>query len=94
VVPENPHGDVHPQVFDGDQLDIHTLLVFVAVLVGASLGGAAGAFVAVPAAAIVDIMVREVVVPWRQAQLSGRTTDGTARVGGPDPRVRAGPTRG
>ena len=94
VVIENLKGYVISPVVEGDQLDIHPLLVFVAVLVGASLGGAAGAFVAVPAAAIVDIMVREVVVPWRQAQLSGRTTDGTARVGGPDPRVRAGPTRG
>jgi predicted PurR-regulated permease PerM len=39
--------------------------------VGASLGGAVGAFVAVPAAAIVDLVVREVVVPWRRAQLRG-----------------------
>jgi predicted PurR-regulated permease PerM len=45
--------------------------VFVAVPIGASLGGAIGAFVAVPAAAIVDLVVREVVVPWRRAQLKG-----------------------
>jgi hypothetical protein len=63
--------------------------VFVAVLVGASLGGAAGAFVAVPAAAIVDIVVREVVVPWRTSQLTGGTTHGTARVGRPDPGAAA-----
>jgi predicted PurR-regulated permease PerM len=56
---------------EGDQLDIHPLLVFVAVLVGAALGGAIGAFVAVPAAAIVDLLVREVVFPWRRAQLRG-----------------------
>ena len=58
-------------LIEGDQLDIHPLLVFVAVLVGASLGGAIGAFVAVPAAAIVDLLVQEVVVPWRRAQLRG-----------------------
>jgi predicted PurR-regulated permease PerM len=58
-------------VVEGDQLDIHPLLVFVAVLMGASLGGAVGAFIAVPAAAIVDLVVREVVVPWRRAQLRG-----------------------
>jgi predicted PurR-regulated permease PerM len=91
VLIENLKGYVISPVVEGDQLDIHPLVVFVAVLVGASLGGPAGAFVAVPAAAIVDIVVREIVVPWRQAQLSGRTTDGTARVGGPEPRVRAGP---
>ena len=94
VVIENLKGYVISPVVEGDQLDIHPLLVFVAVLVGASLGGAAGAFVAVPAAAIVDIIVREVVVPWRQAQLSGRPADGTARVGGAGPRVRAGPGAG
>ncbi|HEY7178999.1 MAG TPA: AI-2E family transporter [Gaiella sp.] len=91
VLIENLKGYVLSPVVEGDQLDIHPLVVFVAVLVGASLGGPAGAFVAVPAAAIVDIVVREVVVPWRQAQLSGRTTDGTARIGSTEPRVRAGP---
>jgi predicted PurR-regulated permease PerM len=87
VLIENLKGYVISPVVEGDQLDIHPLLVFVAVLVGASLGGAAGAFVAVPAAAIVDIVVREVVVPWRQAQLSGRPTDGAPRLG-PDARAR------
>jgi predicted PurR-regulated permease PerM len=90
VLIENLKGYVISPVVEGDQLDIHPLLVFVAVLVGASLGGPAGAFVAVPAAAIVDIVVREVVVPWRKSQLTGGTTDGTARVGRPDPGVTAG----
>ena len=90
VLVENLKGYAISPLVEGDQLDIHPLLVFVAVLVGASLGGAAGAFVAVPAAAIVDIVVREIVVPWRQAQLSGRTTGGTARVGASEPRIRAG----
>jgi len=71
VVIENLKGYVISPVVEGDQLDIHPLLVFVAVLAGAALGGAAGAFVAVPAAAIIDLLVREVVVPWRRAQLRG-----------------------
>jgi predicted PurR-regulated permease PerM len=90
VAIENLKGYAISPVVEGDQLDIHPLLVFVAVLVGASLGGPAGAFVAVPAAAIVDIVVREVVVPWRRSQLTGGTTDGTARVGRPDSGVAAG----
>jgi predicted PurR-regulated permease PerM len=69
VLIQNFQGYVISPVVEGDQLDIHPLVVFVAVLVGAALGGAAGAFVAVPAAAIVDLVVREVVVPWRRAQL-------------------------
>ena len=71
ILIQNLQGYVISPVVEGDQLDIHPLLVFVAVLAGASLGGAVGAFVAVPAAAIVDLVVREVVVPWRRAQLRG-----------------------
>jgi predicted PurR-regulated permease PerM len=71
IVTQNLQGYVISPLVEGDQLEIHPLLVFVAVLVGASLGGAVGAFVAVPAAAIVDLVVREVVVPWRRAQLRG-----------------------
>ena len=71
ILIQNLQGYVISPVVEGDQLDIHPLLVFVAVLVGASLGGALGAFIAVPFAAIVDLVVREVVVPWRRAQLRG-----------------------
>ena len=71
IVTQNLQGYVISPLVEGDQLDIHPLLVFVAVLVGASLGGAVGAFVAVPAAAILDLVVREVAVPWRRAQLRG-----------------------
>ena len=71
ILIQNLQGYVISPVVEGDQLKIHPLLVFVAVLAGAALGGAIGAFVAVPAAAIVDLVVREVVVPWRRAQLRG-----------------------
>ena len=71
ILIQNLQGYVISPVVEGDQLDIHPLLVFVAVLVGASLGGPVGAFIAVPAAAIVDLVVQEVVVPWRRAQLRG-----------------------
>ena len=69
IVIQNLQGYVISPLVEGDQLEIHPLLVFVAVLAGAALGGAIGAFVAVPAAAIIDLVVREVVVPWRRAQL-------------------------
>ena len=71
ILTQNLQGYVISPLIEGDQLEIHPLLVFVAVLMGATLGGAIGAFVAVPAAAIVDLIVREVVVPWRRAQLRG-----------------------
>jgi predicted PurR-regulated permease PerM len=70
IVIENGKGYLISPYVEGDQLDIHPLLVFVAVLVGATLGGFAGAFVAVPLAAIVDVFVRDVVVPWRHRDLA------------------------
>jgi predicted PurR-regulated permease PerM len=66
VAIENLKGYVISPVVEGRQLDIHPLLVFVSVLCGAALAGFAGAFVAVPAAAIVQILVEDVVMPWRR----------------------------
>jgi predicted PurR-regulated permease PerM len=45
------------------------LLVLIAVLVGAVLLGAAGALVAVPFAAMLQVLFDEVFVPWRLAQI-------------------------
>jgi len=70
IVIENGKGYFISPYVEGDQLDIHPLLVFVSVLIGATLGGVAGAFVAVPLAAIVDLFVREVVVPWRKREIA------------------------
>ncbi len=70
VAIENAKGYFISPYVEGDQLDIHPLLVFVSVLVGATLGGFAGAFVAVPLAAIIDLFVREVLVPWRRREIA------------------------
>jgi predicted PurR-regulated permease PerM len=71
IVIQNLKGYVISPVVEGRQLNIHPLLVFVSVLVGAALGGFAGAFVAVPVAAIVQILVEDVVVPWRRRSFAG-----------------------
>jgi predicted PurR-regulated permease PerM len=70
IVIENLKGMVISPFVEGDQLDIPPLLVFIAVLVGAALLGPAGAFVAVPAAAMIQVLFEEVIVPWRQRQLA------------------------
>ncbi|HUG14909.1 MAG TPA: AI-2E family transporter [Thermomicrobiales bacterium] len=70
VVIENLKGYVISPFVEGDQLDIHPLLVFVSVLVGGALLGPAGAFIAVPAAAIVQVLFEEVILPWRVAQFT------------------------
>ena len=76
IVIQNAKGFFVSPFVEGDQLEIHPLLVFVAVLAGATLGGLAGAFVAVPVAAVVDILVLEVAVPWRRNQLARRESTG------------------
>jgi predicted PurR-regulated permease PerM len=70
VVIENLKGYVISPFIEGDQLDIHPLLVFVAVLVGAALLGPAGAFVAVPFAAMLQVLFEEVILPWRRSQIA------------------------
>jgi predicted PurR-regulated permease PerM len=82
VLIENLKGYVISPVVEGDQLDIHPLLVFISVLVGSALLGVAGAFVAVPAAAMLKVLYDEVVRPWRQKQL------GTAGAAQQHPRVQ------
>ncbi len=62
---ENLKGYLISPIVEGDRLNIHPLLVFVSVLIGGSLLGVAGAFIAVPAAAAIQVVFEEVVVPWR-----------------------------
>jgi predicted PurR-regulated permease PerM len=70
VLIENLKGYLISPVVEGDQLDIHPLVVFISVLVGSALLGVAGAFVAVPAAAMVQVLYDDVVRPWRLAKLA------------------------
>ena len=85
VIIDNLKGLLISPFVEGDQLDIPPLLVFVAVLVGAALLGPAGAFVAVPAAAMVQVVCEEVIIPWRRQQFAPAesahvaTTDNTSR---------------
>jgi predicted PurR-regulated permease PerM len=70
VVIQNLEGSFITPFVQGDQLDMHPLLVFVAVLVGTVLLGPAGAFVAVPFAAMLQVFFEEVILPRRRAQLA------------------------
>jgi putative permease len=69
VVIQNLKGYVISPLVEGQQLDIHPLLVFISVLVGGALLGVAGAFIAVPAAAMLQVLAEEVLIPWRQRQI-------------------------
>jgi predicted PurR-regulated permease PerM len=70
VVIENLKGLVISPLVEGQQLDIPPLAVFISVLVGGALFGVGGAVVAVPAWAMLQVLLEEVVIPWRQRQLA------------------------
>jgi predicted PurR-regulated permease PerM len=69
VIIENAKGYLISPYVEGSTLDIPPLMVFVAVLIGASLLGPTGAFIAVPAAAMIEVVFEEVIIPWRKRQL-------------------------
>ena len=60
---------ISPHV-EGEQLKLDPLLVLIAVLAGGMLLGAAGAIVAVPFAAMLQVLYDEILVPWRLAQIA------------------------
>lgn len=59
---------ISPRV-QGQELNIDPLLVLIAVLIGGRLLGAVGAFIAVPFAAMLQVVFDEVILPWRLGQL-------------------------
>ena len=65
VVLENLKAFVISPRVEGEQLKIDPLLVLIAVLVGGTLLGAGGALIAVPFAAMLQVLFDEVFVPWR-----------------------------
>lgn len=69
VVLENLKAFVISPRVEGEQLKIDPLLVLIAVLVGGTLLGAGGALIAVPFAAMLQVLFDEVFVPWRLEQI-------------------------
>jgi predicted PurR-regulated permease PerM len=82
VVIENIKGYGLGPLIEGSQVDIHPLTAFIAVIAGGLLLGWVGALVAVPAAAVVQVLVEDVLIPWRRRHLAaaeaalGRSPDG------------------
>jgi predicted PurR-regulated permease PerM len=72
VILENLKAFVISPRVEGQQLKLDPLLVLIAVLVGGVLLGAAGALVAVPFAAMLQVLFDEVFVPWRLAQIESK----------------------
>jgi predicted PurR-regulated permease PerM len=70
VVIENIKGYGLSPLIEGSQVDIHPLTAFIAVIAGGLLLGWIGALVAVPAAAVVQVVVEDVLIPWRRRHLA------------------------
>ena len=87
VVLENLKAFVISPRVEGDQLKIDPLLVLIAVLVGAALLGAGGALVAVPFAAMLQVLFDEVFVPWRARADRGGGAGRAARTVGLNARL-------
>jgi predicted PurR-regulated permease PerM len=68
-VVENLKGYVISPAVEGSQLNIDPLVVILAVLAGGALLGPIGALVAVPAAACIQVVCEEVLIPWRRRQV-------------------------
>jgi len=66
---ENLKGYLISPAVEGSQLNIDPLVVILAVLAGGALIGPLGALVAVPAAACIQVVCEEVLIPWRRRQV-------------------------
>ncbi len=55
---------------EADQVDIHPLTAFIAIIAGGLLLGWLGALIAVPAAAVVQVLIQDALIPWRHSRLA------------------------
>ena len=69
VVIENLKGQLISPLIESDQVEIHPLTAFLAIIAGGILLGWLGAVMAVPLAAVIQVVVQDVFIPWRRARL-------------------------
>jgi predicted PurR-regulated permease PerM len=70
IVIENLKGQVISPLIESGQVEIHPLTAFIAIIAGGILLGWVGAAVAVPLAAIIQVVVQDVIIPWRRQRLA------------------------
>ncbi|MER3410466.1 MAG: hypothetical protein C4306_10340, partial [Thermoleophilia bacterium] len=70
VAIQNLKGLVISPFIEGSQLDLHPLPAFLSVLIGAALLGLAGAALAIPAAAVIQVIAEEIVLPWYRGRIA------------------------
>lgn len=70
VVIENIKGQFLSPLIESDQVEIHPLTAFIAIIAGGILLGWLGALIAVPTAAVIQVLVEYVFIPWRRRQVA------------------------
>jgi predicted PurR-regulated permease PerM len=88
IVYQQVENNVIQPVVYRKTVDVHPLLVIVAILIGASLVGVLGALVAIPVAAAVQIVIRDM---WKRRE-PGSLLEAVAPNGGDEPAPEAPPT--
>jgi predicted PurR-regulated permease PerM len=71
VVLQQLEGFVIYPLVQGHLVRISPMVVIIAVLAGAFLGGIVGAIIAIPVVAVLDVLIEEVVLPLRRRQQDG-----------------------
>lgn len=86
VIIENIKGYGLSPLIEGSQVDIHPLTAFVAVIAGGLLLGWVGALIAIPAAAVVQVVVEDVLIPLRRRTVATAEAafDHSAQMAAPD----------
>lgn len=69
TIVDNIKGSWLSPLVEGKQLNIHPLTAFISVIAGGLLMSWMGALIAVPVAASIQVVIEEVVIPWRLRQL-------------------------
>jgi len=80
VVMQQLQGFIVVPIIQGRAVQLSPVVVLLSVLAGASLGGIVGAIIAIPVVAVVDVVIRDVVFPLRQARQARRGVPGTFAV--------------
>lgn len=80
VVMQQLQGFIVVPIIQGRAVQLSPVVVLLSVLAGASLGGIVGAIIAIPVVAVVDVVIRDVVFPLRQARQARRGVPGTLAV--------------
>jgi predicted PurR-regulated permease PerM len=78
VAIQNFKGLVISPFIEGSQLDLHPLLACLSVLIGAALLGVAGAALAIPAAAAIQVIAEAIVLPWYRGWLAPTEPEGSS----------------